>query len=162
MSRISLEKLAPILPLVLTAHDAVQSRGDASYPFVQEANFLWLTSVEWAGWWYIATDESEYLVMPEIDESHELFDGSLSREEATKVSGIATILSRQEGKTLIESLARTHKKVFTLGKDPHASYYDFVENPAPKKLRKMLGEYFEDVGDCRKELAKLRACKSDK
>lgn len=161
MSRSLLKKLTSITPLILTAHESLQSRGDASYPFVQEANFLWLTHINWAGWWYIAVDDTEYLVMPETDDVHELFDGSLSQADAMKISGIETIMSREEGRAFIEGLATTHDTVFTLGEDPHASYYDFVENPALKELRKFLGKYFDEVKDCRGTLAKLRAIKSE-
>lgn len=161
MSRFTSENFQTITPLILTAHDAVQSRGDASYPFTQEANFLWLTGIDWAGWWYIAADATEYLVMPEVDEVHQLFDGSLSKEEAAKLSGIKNILTRQEGLAFIEALAEKHEKVYTLGEDPHATYYDFVENPAPSTLRKKLHRHFDEVGDARPTLNKLRALKTN-
>lgn len=161
MSRFSSETFHEITPLVLSAHTAVQSRGDASFPFVQEAHFLWLTSIDHADWWYVATDDTEYLVMPEVDEVHELFDGSLSKKEAEKLSGIKTILSRKEGMALIESLAEKHQTVFTLGEDPHVSHYDFVENPAPKTMRTMLSRHFREVKDARPVLSRLRAIKSE-
>jgi Xaa-Pro aminopeptidase len=46
-----------------------------------------------------------------------------------------------------------------LGEPPYADHYDFMLNPAPKKLFEQLARTFNSVQDCRKTLAKLRAIK---
>lgn len=146
-------------PVILSAYHQMQRGNDAAFHFEQEANFWYLTGIESPNWLLILDGENEYLIAPEVSEIHQVFDGSLSAQEATNISGISTILSAVEGETLLKELATNHKVVTTLGIDPHASHYDFYENPAPLKLHKHLEEIFSTVKDCRKTLAVLRAIK---
>ncbi len=147
--------------VVLTAAAAQQQRSDMAYPFVQEANFWYLTGIEAAGWKLVidGTRGKSWLVRPDISAVHELFDGSLSAEEAQQRSGASEVIGAAEFEPLLRELARRHSVVYTLSEEPHAEHYDFVVNPAPKELRRVLGRLFEDVRDCRDELSALRAIK---
>jgi len=147
---------------VFTAHDAVQSRADASFPFVQDATFLYLTGIDEPRWQLIvdAKDNHSYLVAPTIDATHQLFDGGLPVEEARRISGVDTVLSLVEAETLLENLALEHDTVSTSFEHPDAAYYDFVSNPAQARLLGELEKTFKTVADCRKELAAARAIKS--
>ena len=130
-----------------------------SFPFEQESNFWWLTGIEAADWRLIIDGSNSWLVANDVSEQHRVFDGSLSAAEAKRKSGVDGVLNAREAATLIEKLAKKYDTVFTLGKDPHESHYDFVQNPAPATLRRELKKQFSTVKDCRLELAKLRAIK---
>lgn len=147
--------------IVLSAFTQMQLTNDAASRFEQEANFWYLTGIESPDWWVIIDGKSNqsWLVEPEIDQIHRIFNGGLSPEEAKYTSGIDTVLSRSEADALLLDLAKKRDIVYTLGISPDASHYDFVLNPAQKQMQKYLKRVFKDVRDCRLELAKLRAIK---
>jgi Xaa-Pro aminopeptidase len=146
-------------PLVLSAHTQVQAVNDMASPFKQESHFWYLTGIEAPDWQLIMSGSESWLVAPEVDNVHQIFDGSLSLEQARRKSGIRTVITPQEAETLLAELATKHSTVATLGKDPRAKYYDFVPNPAPMKLYRKLKRIFKEVSDSRLDLAKLRAIK---
>jgi Xaa-Pro aminopeptidase len=147
--------------VVLTAYAGMQRSNDTAFGFEQEANFWWLTGVETADWWVIidGVRHKSWLVAPMVSESHEIFDGSLSAEDAKIMSGVDAVLTRDDAKSLLRDLAKKHSVVHTLGEQPYAEYLDFSLNPAGRKLHEMLERTFNSVQDCRKDLAKLRAIK---
>jgi Xaa-Pro aminopeptidase len=147
--------------IVLSAYTAMQRSNDMAYAFEQEANFWWLTGIEAADWQLIVdgTRGKSWLVAPEVSGSHEIFDGSLSAEKAQKISGVDAIVSQDEGASLLRDLAKKHSVVYTIGEHPHAEYFDFSLNSAPKKLHELLERTFNSVQGCRKELSQLRAIK---
>lgn len=147
--------------VVLSAYAGMQRGNDTAFAFEQEANFWWLTGIEAADWWLIVdgTRGKSWLVSPEISESHEIFDGSLSPEMAQKTSGVDAVVTHDEAMKLLRDLAKKHSVAYALGEQPYAEYLDFTLNPAPKKLHESLERIFNSVHDCRKELAKLRAIK---
>lgn len=146
---------------VLTAHTQMQRKNDAAFAFEQEANFWWLTGIEAPDWWLIcdAGRGMSWLVSPDVSHAHEIFNGSLSPTLATKRSGITKVIGQDEAEQLLRQLAKTHSMVYALGDMPHAEYFDFVQNPASKKLHDTLARTFTTVDDCRKMLAQLRAIK---
>lgn len=146
---------------VLGAYTGMQRGNDMAYPLDQEANFWWLTGIEAADWWVIidAKRDKSWLVAPTLSETHQIFDGSLAAKDAMKISGVNEVIARDDAKSLLRDIAKRHSVVYTLGEQPHAEYFDFVLNPAPKKLHEQLGRTFNSVQDCRKILAKLRAIK---
>ena len=146
-------------PVMLTAYGALQRSNDASFAFEQEANFWYLTGIEVADWQLIINNKKSVLVAPEVDEIHAVFDGSLSWHDAKAMSGVDEVISYKEGKALVAELALRHSTVATLGKDPRAVHYDFAVNPAPANLLRQLKKQFDEVRDCRRELAKMRAIK---
>lgn len=148
-------------PVILTAHDELQRTSDMAYLFAQENSFLWLTGIEEAGWLAIIVDETLTLVAPNRDETKVLFEGGLTKEQAMSLSGADKVLSNHEGDELLKGLSQQYESVYTLGTDPHATYYSFVQNPASQKLGKKLEELFKTVEDCRPEFNKIRAIKSE-
>lgn len=147
--------------LIVNAHTQMQLVGDMAGVFLQEVNFLWLSGIKEPDWRLIIAGSKSYLIAPQIDEVHEIFDGSLSHENAKKVSGVDEVLSYEEGEKLLRELAGKYEVASTLGKDPHEKYYGFVMNPAQERLRKKLKKLFREVHDIRPELNKLRAIKSN-
>lgn len=147
--------------IILSAYSAMQSSNDLSAKFIQEANFWYLTGINEPDWRIIIDGmrNKYWLVRPEISQSHQIFDGSLSDDAAKNISGIDMVISNNEAVDLLRSLSKSHSVVYTVGDQPDAKYLDFFLNPAPKKLKKDLERTFNDVQDCRLELTKLRAIK---
>lgn len=146
---------------VLTGYSSMQRGGDMAFAFEQEANFWYLTGINEPNWWVISdgSRNKAWLVVPHIDEVHKTFDGSLSKEEATRRSGADDVIDYDEALSLLRQLAKKHSVVYTIGEHPHKDHFSFIENPAQKKLTSVLERTFNSVQDCRKELSKLRAIK---
>ena len=147
--------------IILAASTALQRRGDASFPFEQEANFLYLSGITYPDWRLVIDGPTgtSWLIAPAIDAVHQLFDGSLSADNAKKISGVDQVLGPMEGSELLRSLAKKHKKVYTTGVPAYARYANFSFNPAQAKLRRELKRLFGSVDDCSASIAKLRAIK---
>jgi len=160
-NRKHLVEQSPNALFVLSAYRPMQRGNDAAFSFEQEANFWYLTGIEAPDWWVIIDGKSDqtWLVEPEMDQIHRIFNGGLSSEDAMRISSIDTVLSRSEADALLIDLAVKHDTVFTLGNDPYAKHYDFVLNPAINNMQKRLKKIFKVVKDCRLDLAKLRAIK---
>lgn len=146
---------------VFAAYTSMQLHGDAAAPFRQEANFWYLTGIEYPDWRLVVDGKQakSWLIAPEVDEAHQLFDGSLSFDVAKKISGVDEVIGKKEGDQLLEDLARKYDSVSTLGIPPYAEHVNFALNPAADNLRKQLQQLFSKARDCQKELAKLRAIK---
>jgi Xaa-Pro aminopeptidase len=147
--------------LAMSAYTAMQRGNDMAAPFEQEANFWYLTGIDHADWWLFmdAKRRRSWLVAPTIAEHHQIFDGSLSFDQAKEISGIHDIIDRQEADNWLRQAARTHQLVYTVDVPPHADMFDFVLNPAPKELKEKLERIFAKVTDFRSDLAKIRAIK---
>lgn len=147
--------------VVVAGHTTLQQTNDTSFPFTQEANFWYLTGIEAPDWWLIhdGSRGKNWLVAPVVSQTHQIFEGSLSWDEAKRISGVNDVISRDEADGLLRELAKKHSLVYAPGDDPYAKYYDFVLNPAAKEMWKRLERVFTDVVDCQKELATLRAIK---
>lgn len=146
---------------VFSAYLSTQKSGDMANDFLQEANFWYLTGIEKPGWWVIIDGArlKSWLVMPEQSEVHAIFDGSLPLEKAQKISGVDGVLSRHEADLMLRDMAKNHAVVYTLDEPKDAAYYDFVCNPAPRRLRQKLTRVFREVKDCQHEITALRAIK---
>lgn len=148
-------------PLIITAYTQTQRRADMAWHFEQESNFWWLTGVEAPDWQLIidTTRSKSWLVAPEVDEVHQVFDGSLSPDEAVRLSGVDGVLTCSQAEEKVAELAQRHTVVYSLGDDPQASNYNFALNPAPAELKRQLVRSFKEVRSARRELSILRAVK---
>jgi len=147
--------------VVLSAYGRQQRSNDSAYAFAQESNFWYLCGIEEPDWVLVmdGAQSHSWLIMPDVDEVHRTFDGSLSPSDAKRISGVDQVVSADEGMTLLRTLAKRHGLVWTIDQPPHAEYFNFSLNPSIMKHRQMLERTFQQVQDCRKELAKLRAVK---
>ena len=147
--------------VVVTAYTQLQRGNDAAFGFEQEANFWWLTGVSAPDWQAIIDCASgkSWLVVPEIDDVHQLFGGGLSRSEALAMSGVDAVLTRDEAASVLRELAAHSRLAWTIGADPHADHYDFRLNPALAECEASLKSVFEEVRSVRREMARLRAIK---
>lgn len=144
---------------VFAGNVSVQRSNDAAYAFAQEANFWYLTGIDFAGWRIVIEKDTTTLIAPDVDEAHRIFDGSLSDEQAKEISGADRVLGNDDGRAFLASLSEKYDAVGSIGDDPHASHYDFTLNPGPVSLLSELSGMFKNVIDCRKTLARLRAIK---
>ncbi|MNH49960.1 Xaa-Pro aminopeptidase [compost metagenome] len=147
--------------VVMSAYSAMQRGNDTSFSFEQEANFWWLCGIEAPDWWLIidGTRGKSWLAAPTISQSRQIFDGSVSAEQALAVSAVDAVITHDEALDLLRELAKKHSTVYALGDQPHAEYLDFVLNPAIKRLHDTLARLFTSVQDCRRDIAQLRAIK---
>jgi Xaa-Pro aminopeptidase len=110
------------------------------FPFVQEANFLYVTGISEADWMAILTTSRRCLVMPDKTDTERIFDGGLSADEALKISGCDEVLTANEGAALLEELSVQHATVYGLN-------------------NQVLSQKFKKVEDCRAVFARARAIK---
>ena len=147
-------------PLIIRAFDAVQQTNDSSAPFIQEANFLYLTGITEPGW-IVMIDASgkSTLIAPDISESHRIFDGGLSNEQAQEVSGVDAVMGQKEGLVLMKKLITNSDAVYTLGPNPHEKYFSFAPNPGQKTMYDFVKKHAKEVVNIRKDMAKMRSIK---
>jgi len=147
--------------VVVVAYTSLQRQNDAAFRFQQEANFWYLSGIEQPDWQLIIDGQSgkSWLIAPDIDDVHRVFEGGLSHQEAQKISGVDAVILHKDAESLLRTLAKKHSMVYALGEHPHSEHFNFHENPAQRQLWRVLERIFNSVQDCRPELAKLRAIK---
>jgi len=149
-------------PYIISAFDELQQTNDSSAPFIQEANFYYLTGIEESGWLLIVDAEGRStLVAPDVSEVHRIFDGGLSDEQALSISEVDSVVSPDDGVKLLAQLFQTKQKLGVIGPDPHEEYYSFVLNPAPARLYDSVKAAAGETIDIRQQLAKMRGHKSE-
>ena len=143
---------------VLTAYAKMQRSADMAQPFTQEASMWYLTGIDAHDWKviYDGTRGHTWLIEPDMSQVERIFDGAISSAEIRKISGADEIIPHKEFEPLLRQLARKHSAVHTVFPE---DYGNFVHNPAPAKLVKLLERTFSSVLDCRQNLIKLRAIK---
>lgn len=156
-----LEALGGQAVVVATAYREMQRSNDASFLFAQEANFRYLTGITAPDWRLIIDGyhDRSYAVMPEVDAIKQVFDGSLSAEQAQQVSGVDEVIDSEQASALLRRLAKTTKTVHIVDQSSRLASAGFVLNPAHSELREQMGRYFRETKNCFVELARLRAIK---
>ncbi len=157
-----LEQLKKGALVVMTGYGEVQRSHDSAHRFEQEANFWYLTGVEQADWWLImdGTHGTEWLVAPDRDEVQQVFDGAADTERSREVSGIKTILTRDDAMRRLRELAKHHSIVYTTEQPAYLrEHATFQLNSAQTDLKKVLERTFQNVQVCNRELATLRTIK---
>jgi len=144
---------------VFAGNTSLQRSNDASYEFAQEANFWYLTGIDAADWRLVITNQRATLIAPDVDEVHQIFDGSMSYDDAKHISGVDEVLSYADGEKLIKGVISEREVIATLGQDPHVDHYDFALNPGPVGLLAYLKEQSIVIEDVRSVLASRRAIK---
>lgn len=144
--------------VVVAGYDAMQLSGDMQAPFLQEANFWWLTGIEEPGWKAIidTARHRTVLVRPQLTDVQQVFSGGMTDDEALKVSGAQAVLQQEQFEHELKQLARTHPRVLTVAGVHEDIFY---ANPAQAKIKGQLERIFEHVELCDKQLAELRAIK---
>lgn len=147
--------------LVVPAYSRMQRSNDTAAYFEQESNFWYLCGIEYPDWWLIldAKRRRSWLVVPNVEERHEIFDGSLKPDDAMKISGVDEVIDRQAADSWLRQTARNHELVYTVDNPPHADSFGFTLNPASHEMSTKLERIFTKVSDFRLELTRIRAIK---
>jgi Xaa-Pro aminopeptidase len=147
--------------LLVPAYAQMQRSNDTAYRFEQEANFWYLTGINYPDWWLLMDGKRRrsWLVAPNVEAHHELFDGSLSRDNATVISGITDIIDVREADSWLRQAARTHPLAYVVDVPHHAEYFGFTMNPVAREAKEKLARIFTKVEDFRLELSRLRVVK---
>lgn len=155
------EKLGSGGFIVITGYSEMQQTHDMAAPFVQEANFWYLTGIEAPDWWLIIEGSGKtFAVAPEIDSVKQTFDGSLDSERAKQISGVDRVIGRDEAMNIIRTSTRGHSISYTVDQPKYIrEHAGFHLNPAQHELRQLLERTYPNVSDCSKELATLRTIK---
>lgn len=147
--------------LVVPAYTRMQRNNDMAASFEQESNFWYLCGIEQPDWLLFldAKRRRSWLVAPYVDERQEIFDGSLSMDNAKLLSGVDEIIDQQDADSWLRQASRAHEIVYTIGNPPHADLLGFTLNPSSHDIRMKLERIFTKVSDFRLELARIRAIK---
>lgn len=152
------EQLKPHSFVVLTAFARMQGDNDGAAPFHQESNFWYLTGISEADWRLVIDLDTgqEYLIAPHVNFVHQMFDGSLTPQEAKEISGVQDVLTKREGAQLLKNLLGKKKQAYTV-LPQNLRLYGFAPNPAQRRLQTQLKGV--TITDLRLTLAKMRAIK---
>jgi Xaa-Pro aminopeptidase len=126
-------------PIVLTGNGLLQRSTSETHPFKQDGNFWYLTGIDEPNVILVMDKNKEYIIAPELSHYQEVFDGSLSAEQITARSGIATVLSGKAGWALLETRLKKVKHVATISAPAaFVETYGMYTNPARAKLIRTL------------------------
>jgi Xaa-Pro aminopeptidase len=149
-------------PIVITANGLLQRGGDTTFIFAQDANFWYLTGINDPDIVLVIDKNKEYLIVPERSASRETFDGKLSHNEMTAVSGVSEVYGAEEGWKQLNARLKKVKHVATLSAPPeYIDVYGFYTNPARLHLQKRLSEANNDLEllDLSMHMARMRMLK---
>lgn len=156
------EKLESDVPIVVTANGLLQRGADSSYPFVQDANFWYLTGIDEPDITLVMTVSGEFLIVPVREGARATFDGSIDEQLLASNSGITDIVNEAAGWKRLDGLLETGKRVATLAAAPgYLEQYGMYANPARNRLLERLQKHTGELEltDIRIILAHLRMIK---
>lgn len=148
--------------VIMTAHTATQRLGDAAHKFEQEASFYYLTGIMEPDWLLVLDKPSgqELLVAPSLDPVKLLFDGGLTAEQASRLSGIGTVLDQADFKPRLTELSTAKRALYSLRPPVYLRAAGFSLNPALAGLQRRLNRSFgRQPLDLSPQLLKLRSLK---
>jgi Xaa-Pro aminopeptidase len=123
------------VPIVITANGQLQRSGDNPFPFQQDTNFWYLTGIDEPDVTLVIDGDQEYLMVPGRTAIRELFDGGLTAEQMSKISGIPTVVPGDEGwKRLIKRLKRQPQFATVAPPEPYLEPYTMYTNPARARM----------------------------
>jgi Xaa-Pro aminopeptidase len=149
-------------PVVITANGLLQSGGDTSYPFNQDASFWYLTGCDMPDVILVCHPDGDYLIVPSRAGSRVDFDGQIDHQRLAKVSGIKLILDETKGWQLLNDQLNKAKQVATLVAAPvYIKAFGMYTNPARQTLieKLKLNRRQFNVLDLTREIAQLRVIK---
>lgn len=150
-------------PIILTANGQMQRNGDVTYPFRQDSSFWYLTGIEEPDAILVMDKNKEYIILGEREEWRDTFDGAVSTEKLSHISGIADIMTEKSGWKQLNHRLKKVQHVATLSApSAYVDHYNFYANPARARLiariKEAAGEELELL-DLRQHLARMRSIK---
>lgn len=149
-------------PIVITANGLLQRNGDTAYPFRQDSNFWYLTGIEVPEAVLVMDKSNEYLIIPDLSPTDEIFGAPYDYQAIADRSGISTILRAKDGWKQLESRLKKVKHAATLSSAPtYVGHAGFYSNPARRRLIKRIKTINPNLEllDLRKHMALLRMVK---
>lgn len=147
-------------PIIVTANGLLQRGADSTYAFAQDANFWYLTGVNEPDVLLVMLGNAEYLIVPERDDSREIFDGAVNDDALSRVSGIVEVLDQTNG---WKRLAKDLKAGISTTLAPAPAYiehYGMYVNPARLALAKQLEVHgVTQILDAAPHMAAMRVIK---
>lgn len=149
-------------PIIVTANGLLQRNGDNTFRFRQDSSFWYLTGLDIADVILVMDKGKEYIIVPDREDFHRVFDGPILEEEIKSRSGIETVLSEKEGWKRLRTRLKSAKHIATLA--PPAAYmefYSFYTNPARAALIQKIRDISPEIEllDLRQHLAVMRMVK---
>ncbi len=122
-------------PILVTANGLLQRTGDINYPFTQDANFWYLSGLDIPDSMLLLYKDKEYVIIPEVNEYSDTFNGGVNKDKIKEQSGIDTILEGKEGDKLIDAILKKSRHVASLAPPkPYLSTYGMYTNPSRAAL----------------------------
>lgn len=110
-------------PIVIASNGLMQKSADASHPFTQDKNFWYLTGIDTPNAILVIEEQAEYLIIPKLSRTKEIFDGTIDKSELMKRSGITEICEAEVGWKKLSAKLKETKKVATIPAAP-----EFIES----------------------------------
>lgn len=126
-------------PIVLISNGLLQRSTDTAYPFSQDGNFWYLTGINEPNVILVIDKAKEYLIIPELSEVRQLFDGRQDRMALSATSGIEQVLSEKEGWRRLGARLKRAGSVAVLSPSPsYIEQLGMFTNPTRRRLIKEL------------------------
>lgn len=151
-------------PIVISGNSFLQKSLDATYPFVQDSNFWYLTGVSGPGLVLVMDKAGDYLILPKQSYYMKTFGGVIDTTELREQSGIGNIYEYEKGWARLSKRLRSSKYVAGLeAPEQFVEELDMYTNPARARLVEMIFNQNPDLHfiDLRDALARLRIIKAD-
>ena len=103
--------------IIISGNDHIQSSSDATYKFIQDGYFLYLTGIEESGWRLVIDKSKGYQFLFNIAPSgyhDEVWEGRLSHKDIKNTTGKIDIKSELEAWAYIKKNCKTSKSIGTL------------------------------------------------
>ena len=149
-------------PMIFTANGLMQRNSDIPFSFRQDSNFWYLTGLDMPEAMLVIDGDEEYLILPEMSPTDEVFGAPADLEIIKMKSGINDIVYMQEGWPRLAKRLKKVQHAATLTASPAFSkQYGFYTNPARKNLMRKLRNEQPDIEllDLRQHFMKMRMTK---
>lgn len=149
-------------PIVVSAAGLLQRGGDSPYPFVQDANFWYLTGIDEPDIILVLDKDKEYLIVLSRETRRAVFDGAVDHGDLTDRSGVKAVLDEKEGWKQLGNRLKRAKHVATLAAPPpYVEQYGLYTNPARATVIQKLKDRNESIEllDLSSHLAHMRMIK---
>lgn len=148
--------------IVVTANGLVQRGADASYPFCQDANFRYLTGINYPDVTLVMNGPDEFLIVPQRESIRVAFDGQIDDRELRAISGVDEIVDETNGWKRLDGILAADNRLATLLPAPaFIEQFGMYANPARARLMRRIKQHGSppEIFDLRPLLARMRMIK---
>ncbi|HUD07187.1 MAG TPA: aminopeptidase P N-terminal domain-containing protein [Candidatus Saccharimonadales bacterium] len=149
-------------PIVLSANSLIQSSGDMTYRFRQDANFFYFTGLDISGAVLVIDKDREYLILEPKTKYTDIEIGVIENKDLSQRSGIAEILTSDEGWRKLSGRLKRAKHAATIPAPPgFIAELGFFTNPGRAKVLARIKEINSEIEflDLTPHVIKIRSIK---